>query len=59
MSANEGVPSVDIWLRNLIKHLAGIVEARERGESAGGDKFAGGVRVKENTCTKHLGMDLL
>lgn len=57
--ANEGVPRVEIWLGNLVEHLAGIVEAGEGGESTDGDKLAGGVGVEKKACTEHLGVDLL
>jgi hypothetical protein len=38
---NDDVPSVEIWLGNFIKHLAGIVEARLERESTGCDELAG------------------
>lgn len=29
ISSNESVPSVEIWLGNLVENLAGVVEAGE------------------------------
>lgn len=59
ISANECVPSVEIWVGNLVEHLLGIIEAGEGRESGGGDESTGGEGVEEETSTEHLGMDLL
>lgn len=58
ISANESVPSVEIWVGNLVEHLLGIIEAGEGRESGGGDESTGGEGVEEETSTEHLGMDL-
>ncbi|XP_028944074.1 uncharacterized protein [Malus domestica] len=56
---NNAGNNSEIWLGNLVQHLAGIVEAGEGREGTDGDKLAGGVGVEEKACTEHLGVDLL
>lgn len=58
ITTNQGVPSIEIWLRNLVEYPAGVVDAGEGREGTSSDELAGGVRVEEDACTEHLGMDL-
>ncbi|CAI9767784.1 unnamed protein product [Fraxinus pennsylvanica] len=55
---NKGVPRVKIWVGNLIKHFAGILNAGELRQSRCLNEFAGRVRIKKEASSEHSRMDL-
>ncbi|GER33481.1 galactokinase [Striga asiatica] len=59
VGSKENVPGVEIWLGNLVEHLAGVAKAGGLGEGGRVEELAGGERVGEEPGPEHLGVDLL
>lgn len=58
VGADEGVPSVEVRVGNLVEHPESVADIRGGREGEGGDETAGGVGVGEEAEAKHAGMDL-
>jgi len=58
ISSNESIPTVKIWLRNLIEHLLGIPEITQRRNGKSRKQLAGRIRIKEEANAKQLSMNL-
>lgn len=60
VGTDKDVPSVEVWLRDLIEQAEGVGEVAEGGEGDGGEEHGGGVRVGgKEVETEHEGVDLL